>query len=189
MVDKITKFSNQVFYIAILAILLMIMPVAQSQNISSWPTSTLGPLQANNYLNYFLSQVPEKGANAPALKSVNIYAVGSANCKWEYIPPNANSTKCDHAGPKLQIAVLEAGYGNNRNAHFNGGLISLNNLYKTEGVCMVNNKAAIPCPIGQAITGWLLFYNLSGQESGQFSFQSSSANWPTKTYSKQIWIK
>lgn len=152
------------------------------------------PLVAGENLSKMLVDSPEISSDlgrapAPPLTAVQIYAVGSSDCNWEYLPVGATTTSCDHGGSQLRVAVLETGYGSNRIAWLNGGLLPSSALYATEGICNVGGVPTMPCPIGYSISSWMLYYNLDGNQAGQFKFQSTSSNWPTNTYSQQIWIK
>jgi len=126
-------------------------------------------------------------APAPPLTSVSIYAVGSSNCDWEYLP--GSTTSCDHGDSQLRVAVLEVGYSSNRIAWFNGGLLPLSANYASEGICVVGGVATMPCPIGYSITSWMRYYNLDGHQSGLFQYQSTSTNPPINTYSTSVSIK
>ncbi len=126
-------------------------------------------------------------APAPPLSSVSIYAVGSSNCGWEYLP--GNTTSCDHGGFELRVAVLENGYSSNRIAWMNGALLPASANYASEGICVVNGVATMPCPIGYSITSWMRYYNLDGKQSGFFQYQASSANPPFNTFSTSVSIK
>ncbi|UPT56072.1 YolA family protein [Dickeya zeae] len=128
-------------------------------------------------------------APAPALSRVAIYAVGSSNCDWEYITSGQFSTTCDHGGSLLRVAVVEMGYGSNPVAWMNSNLLPRSANYQTDTICNVGGQYTFPCPAGYTVVGWMRYYNLDGNESGQFQFQDTSTNAPRNTLSTQITIR
>lgn len=128
-------------------------------------------------------------APAPALTRVSVYAVGSSKYGgWEYLALNQLSTKFDHGGATLRAVVLEIGYGSNQVATMNGGYLARSKQIQTTLVCITNGYYSWPCSAGQSVVGFLYTYDLSGYESGRFTFQDTSTNSPFRTLSTFVTI-
>jgi hypothetical protein len=126
-----------------------------------------------------------KRAPAPPLTTIWVYGVGSTNCGWEYTS-DLYLTKCDHGGGELRVAILEIGYGANRIASMNGGVLPSSAMYASTTVCVTGGRYTWPCTAGQTVVGFLNEYNVDGNESGTFRYQNTSSNAPWNTVSAQI---
>ncbi|RKH60547.1 DUF4879 domain-containing protein [Corallococcus interemptor] len=141
-----------------------------------------------------LGRVPEAGrvttlGPAPALSYVQVYAVGSSNVGWEYVSSSAFSTTYDHGGAVLLVAVLEFGYGTSRYVTMAGSVLSGSANYANDSICDDGfGNAVTPCSPGQTIIGFLRYYDVSGNQSGSFYYQSTSINSPFNTMSDSMSI-
>ncbi|MBP2859461.1 YolA family protein [Dickeya oryzae] len=154
------------------------------------PLESNGPLSVARDTPRSSSSSGPLRAPAPALSRVAVYAVGSSNCGWEPMTSLGQfSTTCDHGGSQLRVAVQEIGYGSNPVAWMNSGLLPRSANYQTDTICNVGGQYTFPCPAGYTVVGWMRYYNLDGNESGQFQFQDTSTNAPRNTLSTQITIR
>ncbi|WP_238554631.1 YolA family protein [Dickeya zeae] len=125
-------------------------------------------------------------APAPALSSVQVYAVySSLKGGWQAVPTNVVSLS-GYAGGTLRIAVLEKGYGGNRIGWLNGGQTS---PYQVNAVCVVNGSYTESCPAGSIVSGWMAYFNADNMSSVVFRYQSTSTNFPNRTLSTSINIQ
>ncbi len=128
-------------------------------------------------------------APAPPLTEMYVYAVGSQNCGgWEYTA-GLITTVCDHGGSWMGAGILEIGYGTSRIAWMNGSLLPSSALIASTPVCVTGGYYTWPCTAGQTVVGFLREYNLNGNQSGTFRYQSTSINSPWNTMSVQIYIR
>ncbi|WP_158621434.1 DUF4879 domain-containing protein [Corallococcus aberystwythensis] len=126
---------------------------------------------------------------APALSYVQVYAVGSSNVGWEYVSASQFTTAYDHGGDVLLVAVLELGYGTSRYVTMAGSLVSGSANYANDSICDDGfGGLALPCSPGQTIVGFMRYYDVSGNQSGSFYYQSTSINSPFNTMSDSMSI-
>ncbi|STQ90083.1 DUF4879 domain-containing protein [Iodobacter fluviatilis] len=128
-------------------------------------------------------------APAAPLSQVRVIAVGSNNIGWENIPVGAQATVQDHGGAFLAVAVLEMGYGGNPIARMNGGVVPSASIFRRDTLCFVNGSAAIPCPPGNTVAGFIVYWDVSGNQNGFFQHTNTSLNSPWNTLSAQISIR
>jgi hypothetical protein len=128
-------------------------------------------------------------APAAPLSQVRVFAVGSSNSSWEYPAVGAQSTAHDHGGAFMAVVVLEMGYGGNAIGRMNGGVLPASALYRRDTLCFVNGNAAVPCPAGNTVAGFLNYWNVSGNQNGFFQHSNTSLNSPWNTLSTQINIQ
>jgi|SRR5690554_4040425 hypothetical protein len=159
------------------------------QAISSFPalTSQNNPIPAEVTSTSQVESGAVARAPAPPLTDMWVYAVGSSDCGWESTA-GLTVTTCDHGGSELRAAVLEIGYGSNRIAWMNGGILPSSAQYATTPVCVTGGYYTWPCTAGQTVVGWLVEYNLDGHQNGIFKYQNTSTNSPWNTMSVQISI-
>ena len=104
---------------------------------------------------------------APELTNLQITGIFSSNIGWENIANFQPSTVYDHSGTQLYAEVFELGYGYSRFASMNGA--GLPNSSSTQyPVCISGGQYVSPCAAGQSIVGYLLYWNLSGNQDGIF---------------------
>ncbi|KAF1014553.1 MAG: hypothetical protein GAK31_02039 [Stenotrophomonas maltophilia] len=130
-------------------------------------------------------------APAPPLTRVLIVAVASTQNggQWEYMStPDQLSTVQDHGGAQLRAAILEVGYGSPPSASMNGGVLPRSAEYAAIGLC-ANDGYYTDCRPGQTIVAWNRFYQLDGEQGGNFRYQNTSTNPPRGTLSTQIYIR
>jgi len=117
-------------------------------------------------------------ASAPALYHLQISSAISTNSVTrENFSTNQLSSVQDHGGTQLHITTTELGYGHIRIAKMNGvKLSSVSSQYiDTNGDNIVD--------------GWHYVWNASGHESGTFTYQNTSTNYPGNTMTDSIYIK
>lgn len=134
------------------------------------------------------SGVTTRAAAAP-LTQVRILAIGSSNIGWENIAAGAQSTTQDHGGAVLLAAVLEMGYGGNAIGRMNGGVLPSSSLYRRDTLCFVNGNATSPCPAGNSVSGFINYWDISGNQNGSFQHTNTSLNSPWNTLSSQVYIR
>ncbi|OOV87893.1 DUF4879 domain-containing protein [Oceanospirillum linum] len=61
--------------------------------------------------------------------------------------------------------------------------------YQDEMLCLQLTGYLDYCSPGQTVAGYLRYYNLDGNQNGQFSYQSTSANFPNNTFYRFINIQ
>jgi hypothetical protein len=131
-------------------------------------------------LSAYLSDPPAGLAGpAPALTQVRVHAVRStrSNQVWEYPSPYSFATPGDHAGPFLQVAVLETGYSSWRQAVFNGTPMRL-----VESIPQVNAS--------RTVWGYIRVFQYDGAfASGSFSYQADSMVYPYRRLSTLFTIR
>ena len=125
-------------------------------------------------------------SSASGVSSYEVIAVGSSNIGgWESIAAWQGTTNYNHGGSILLVAVLQYGYGNPNQANMNG--ISKSH-YSSQALC--GALATIHyCGVGETITGWLYYYNFSGQQYGNFVTSTNSVAWPFGYWSDSIYIQ
>ncbi|WP_158620070.1 DUF4879 domain-containing protein [Corallococcus sicarius] len=126
---------------------------------------------------------------APALSYVQVYAVGSSNVGWESVSASQVTTAYDHGGDVLLVAVLELGYGTSRYVTMAGSAVSGSMNYANDSICDDGfGNLVMPCSPGQVIVGFMRYYDVSGNQSGTFYYQSTSINSPFNTMSDTMSI-
>lgn len=129
-------------------------------------------------------------APAPALSRVTVWAVGSSQYNsWEEGLTNAYITTYDHGGDGMTIAVWEVGYANpsSRIGKMNG--TQLPQPFLTESLCGTSTTYPVWCVAGQTITGNMVYYDLSGYQSGSFSGVATSLVFPYNQRNTSINIR
>ncbi|MCG7537430.1 DUF4879 domain-containing protein [Pseudoalteromonas sp. OOF1S-7] len=122
---------------------------------------------------------------ASGISYYEVFAVGSTDKGWEYPPASQFSTTEDHGGNQLLVAVIQYGYGNPNQATMNGQQKSYNSR---EYLCGSMSNLHI-CNTGETVTGFLYYFDFSGQQSGQFNTSSNSTASPFGYWSDSIYIK
>jgi Domain of unknown function (DUF4879) len=130
-------------------------------------------------------------APAPPLNYLQVYAVGSSNIGWEILSDAyAWSTSYDHGGQFMYVAVLELGYGGNPFVRMNGGQLPSSANYANDSVCIdAYGQLYTPCAVGQTVAGWLRYFDVSGNQGGQFDYQNTSLNSPWNTMYDSLSIR
>lgn len=116
-------------------------------------------------------------APAPPLSSMWVDQVGSTNYGgWEYVRGKYITTG-DHGGAELYVYTYERGYASSRLAQMNGGRLDQwdHQLIDEDG--------------DNTIDGFFIGWDACGHESGQFTYQATSSNYPRNTMSTWISIK
>lgn len=128
---------------------------------------------------------------APALSRIIVFAVGSTQYgNWEYMATaNQISTVADHGGTQLLAVTLEVGYGNNPVAKMNSVLLPASKNIQTDPACLVNGYYVTNCSSGQPYIAFYRYWDLSGNQSGRFTYQNTSAVSPIRTISTAISIR
>lgn len=132
-----------------------------------------------------LQQATSNLGPASGISHFEVAGVLSAknNGQWEVLESWQSITNRDHGGAYLYVAVLQVGYGNNNNATMNG--ISRDTVLE-ERLCGSDLHV---CNVGETITGWMYYYNYSGQESGYFTNSANSTAYPFGYWSDSISIR
>ncbi len=144
-----------------------------------------------------LHQLQKKGDNgietaAPAdpLWYVEIAYVYSSNQGWESIPASAFSTSLNHGGSQMVATVLELGYGGSRFVQMAGSTLSSSANYYNDDICWdFSGNLTYNCTSGMTLAGYERYYNISGHQSGTFSFQSTSIVSPWNTEYDSLYIQ
>lgn len=115
---------------------------------------------------------------APALTLLEtVAAVSTKYPTYEFFSELQLSSVYDHGGEQFYIVTEEHGYGYSRFAKFNG-------------VALTQAKSAFIDFEGDTIVdGWHIWWDASGNEVGQFTYQNTSTNYPWNTMSDSIYIK
>jgi len=151
----------------------------------------VGALSKAKYDESWVAAQSGQKAPAPPLSLVTIVAVGSTNAGgWEYMTHNDQlSTTVDHGGAELKVVVVEVGYGRAPIASMNGGVLPRSAEYLTEGLCLNGGDYTPSCAPGQTIAAWRRYYDLAGEQGGNFTYQNTSINAPFNTLSTRINIR
>lgn len=131
---------------------------------------------------------------APALTQLYVAAVGSTNAlcpgfagPWEYMTSiNQFSTVCNHGGTQLWVVTLEVGIGAYSITTFNGAVLPFSANFFTVNLCWNFSGQLVECQNGQIIAGYERYWDVSGNENGRFTYQSTSVNFPSNTISTAI---
>jgi hypothetical protein len=115
-------------------------------------------------------------APAPQLTYLEAYAViSSQHPTYEYLSQYQYSTSSDHGGANLYIVTIEYGYGSNPIARLNGGTLT-----QVQSQAITNSSGTI--------IGWFRWWDASGYQNGQFTYQNTSINSPWNTMYDQVSI-
>jgi len=139
------------------------MPLGQIPNeLDSMPVQAMGP--------------------APALSYLQAVAVISSQYPndYEYLDVYAYSTTHDHGGAELYIVTEERGYGQNRIAMMNGTRL-------TEYTDQTHPQRIVDS--SGTIVGWYRWWIAHGQQSGTFSYESTSINYPYNTMYDRLYVR
>ncbi|ADD01702.1 hypothetical protein Tmath_0464 [Thermoanaerobacter mathranii subsp. mathranii str. A3] len=124
------------------------------------------------------SKTVQSFAAAPPLTYLQVYAViSSQHPTYEYFSENQLSSVEDHGGDEMYIVTIEIGYGHLRFAKMNGSLL---NSVQSQPIDLDNDSI---------IDGWFYWWDASGYDSGDFTYQNTSSNYPWNTMSDFIHIK
>ena len=135
-----------------------------------------------------LTALPAFSRPAPALQYLQIRRVESSAAAIENIPDNLFATVKDHGGPLLRVQTVEVGYGNSSLARMKGVVLPKSANISSIAFCNPSNFLE-PCRPGQTIIGWVRYWKLDGNQSGNFSYQNRSLNSPWNTLSDSINIR
>lgn len=117
-------------------------------------------------------------ASAPPLRSLEVYAaISTQHQSYEYFNPNELSSVYDHGGDELYVVTEELGYGHIRYATFDGVNLS---QYMKEHIDLNGDNI---------VDGWYIWWDASGNDNGQFTYQNTSTNFPGNTMFDSIFIK
>jgi hypothetical protein len=130
-----------------------------------------------------LEQAPVQAMGpAPALSYLQVYAVISSNYPaYEYLSANQGATVQDHGGPEMYVVTVEYGYADSwyTKAQMNGmGLTEYRD--STHPQAIVDSS--------RTVIGWYKWWIANGHESGQFSYQARSINYPWNTMYDQAYV-
>lgn len=126
-------------------------------------------------------------ARAMGLQHFQIYAIQSSKFgyHWEYPGFSASSTVQDHGGAHLRVVVFQYGYGNSNAASLNA---KQKYEYQSDSLC--GSLSTIhPCRNGEPVTGYFLYFNFDGEQSGQLSVSANSTAYPFVYKQDSIYIK
>ena len=105
--------------------------------------------------------------SAPPLTDLFIYAAISSNYpQYEYFARNQVSSIQNHGGAEMYIVTYERGYGQNRFARMNGTLLDMYDwLWFDDNGDNIND-------------GVYIWWDASGYQNGNFTYESTSQNYP-----------
>ncbi len=135
-----------------------------------------------------LGQVPNKQdatpvhAMGPAPQLTYLQAVAvisSQHPTYEYLNVYDYSTTYDHGGAELYIVTEEDGYGQNNIAMMNGTRL-------TEFQDQTHPQRIVDS--SGTIIGWYRWWIANGQQSGTFTYQSTSINYPWNTMYDSLYV-
>lgn len=129
-------------------------------------------------------------ATADPLWYVEIDYIYSSNVGWESINASDFSTSSNHGGAQLRARVLELGYGGSRLAWMAGSLLPSSSNYFNDDICWdFSGNLTFSCSAGMTLAGYARYYNLDGNQSGTFQFQSTSIVSPWNTEYDSLYIQ
>lgn len=115
-------------------------------------------------------------APAAPLYYLEVYAAISSNYpSYEYFSQGQYSSVQDHGGAQMYIVTAELGYGFSNYAKMIG-----NNLTMYQQQPITDNGIII---------GYFRWWTANGYQSGQFTYQNTSVNYPYNTMSDWIMIQ
>lgn len=159
---------------------------AFSDFLATNPLKIFAPssFKANKKRGKYSSEQISPLAAATGITYFEIAAVGSSNVGWEYPQSYLQSTIEDHGGSILYVAVLQLGLGNNNGSNMNGLSKS---PFQTDRLC--GSDSHYPCVSGETITGFIYYFNYSGQQTGFFTASANSVASPFGFWSDSISIR
>lgn len=116
---------------------------------------------------------------APNISAERVFFIISTNTapNGENIAPGQQSTALDEGGPQMELYLIETGYGTTYpQITMAGQTISPGALESRDPYCIVNGEVVLKCPVGSTVTGFIYTINLSGFQSGRFTFLNRSVN-------------
>ncbi|MCT4618785.1 MAG: YolA family protein [Marinisporobacter sp.] len=105
-------------------------------------------------------------APAPPLTKLGVYAVVSSNGGVEYIQPGQIGTQKDHGGSECYVVTYEIGFSSSKFAKWNSAL-----LKEVHSRHIDTNNDGI-------VEGYLRWWDISGNDFGNFTYEAYSANYP-----------
>ena len=126
----------------------------------------------------------QSSAVASGISYFEVYAVGSSNQGWEYVSAGATATTLNHGGATMLMAVFQYGYGNHWSTTMNG--VS-KTPYHIANICGPLS-APYYCSPGNTITGFMYYFDFSGQQGGTFSSSANSSAVPFGFWSDSILV-
>lgn len=119
------------------------------------------------------------GSVAPNLSYERVIMIASTNNpNGESIAPGQTTTAVDEGGAQMEISVLEMGYGTSTPyITMNGAEVNNSMIESRQEVCETSSGVlALPCTAGETMVGTYYIINLSGYQSGKFTFYNRSIN-------------
>jgi hypothetical protein len=115
---------------------------------------------------------------APPLSYLQVYACWSTSYGgYEYFTNSQMSSVNNHGGANMYIVTAELGYGYSRVAKMNG--VTLNSVASQS---IDTNGDGI-------VDGWYYWWDASAFQSGTFTYQNTSTNYPWNTMSDSMYIQ
>ena len=121
-------------------------------------------------------------STANGVSSFEIVAVGSSNVGWESISATQLSTNLDHSGSDLYVTAIMLGMGYSDGATLNG---LAKQAFKNQALCGADLHDCLP---GDTLSGFMFYFDYSGQESGTFNTSAHSIAIPFGYWSDSIYI-
>jgi len=126
-------------------------------------------------------------AAAPPLTALVVSWVYSTRIGWEQIRTGQLATVSDHGGTQLRVTTDELGYGSNPIAKMLGATLP---AYTSQTICRnFSGVLVTPCSAGQTVVGWRRIWKLDGTQSGNFTYQNTSINYPFNRMSTSLTIR
>lgn len=116
---------------------------------------------------------------APNISAERVIFIISTNTapNGESIAPGQQTTALDEGGAQMETYVMETGYGSGYpKITMAGQTISPGALEERDLYCVENGLVTVPCDPGYTAAGYIYIINLSGYQSGQFTFFNTSVN-------------
>ncbi|ACI53282.1 hypothetical protein Gdia_3560 (plasmid) [Gluconacetobacter diazotrophicus PA1 5] len=121
---------------------------------------------------------------APNISAERVIFIISTNTapNGESIAEGQTTTALDEGGAQMETYVMETGYGSGYpKITMAGQTISPGALEERDLYCVENGLVTVPCDPGYTAVGYIYIINLSGYQSGQFTFYNTSQNNPNVT--------
>lgn len=110
-------------------------------------------------------------APAPPLTQLQVYAVRSEQYpSWEYLGESQYSTVNDHGGAWMDLVTYEYGYGYSA-------------ICKMDGFTLQKWHTEYITDYGNTVIGFINYWVADGHQSGQWTYQNTSTNYPWNTMS------
>lgn len=117
-------------------------------------------------------------SSAPPLTYLEVYAACSSQYpNWEYFSEDQVYSVQDHGGDEMYIVTAELGYGSTRFARMNGSLLS---SYNVQYIDLDGDSV---------IDGFFYYWDASGYQGGNFTYENTSSNYPWNNMSDSIRIR